>query len=166
MQSTKHETETIQCNKQTKHLGTNTIVKQTLFCQFDSQSAKKMKCIQLLCCTVLLYIYWLLSYKHNLEYIIVIAESISFTSTIRYKGVGCQILTYTSDSPWSFCCLSQTSECLQRILSFHACFIKTKIVSFSQLVFYLQKHTIAVITEGNTRLKTNDEISIIKVTYL
>lgn len=38
MQSTKHETET-------KHLGTNTIVKQTLFCQFDSQSAKKMKCL-------------------------------------------------------------------------------------------------------------------------
>lgn len=45
MQSTKHETETIQCNKQTKHLGTNTMVKQTLFCQFDSQSAKKMKCL-------------------------------------------------------------------------------------------------------------------------
>lgn len=88
------------------------------------------------------------------------------TSTIRYKGVGCRSLTNTSDSPWSFLCLPQTSECLQRILSFHACFIKTKIVSFSQLVFYLKKQTIAVSTDRNTRLKTNDEILIMKVTYL
>lgn len=40
MQSRKHEIETIQCNRQTTHLGTNTIAKQSLFFQFDFQLAK------------------------------------------------------------------------------------------------------------------------------
>lgn len=43
MRSTKHEIEMIQCNRQTTHLGTNTVtvVKHGLFFQFDSSLAKK-----------------------------------------------------------------------------------------------------------------------------
>lgn len=41
IQSTKHETETIQCSMQTTHLGTNTMVKhEFIFIQFDSSLAK------------------------------------------------------------------------------------------------------------------------------